>query len=243
VLIVILIIAGLAITIFKILNSKENNTSDGNKSYQVYENGTAIYFNPETNTTCSASEAISTKETKTGCMKWYIFNDTEDSSTVNMILDHNTTALVAWNSGGINTDGMNEVATALTNDTKSWNSNLNARLITANEVAAITGNTSFNEETAVSSSQFYFETNTITQPRKYVGTYGWLYENTSYCLDYGCNVEDLSTYGYWTSTPVVGDTNPAWYVSSLGSLGVGYVVNNGRVGVRPVITISKSIIS
>ena len=53
-------------------------------------------------------------------MKWYTFNDNESSSTVNMILDHNTTALVAYNSTGDNSE-MKEVKVALENDTESWN--------------------------------------------------------------------------------------------------------------------------
>ncbi len=40
-----------------------------------YANGTAIYYNPETNKKCNESEAISTPGTKSGCMKWYTFND------------------------------------------------------------------------------------------------------------------------------------------------------------------------
>ena len=59
------------------------------KTYSVYSNGTAIYYNPETNTKCNEIDAVSTTGTKTGCMKWYTFNDEgENSSTVNMILDH-----------------------------------------------------------------------------------------------------------------------------------------------------------
>ena len=43
--------------------------------YQVYENGTAIYFNPETGKVCNQNDAVSTTGTKTGCMKWYISSD------------------------------------------------------------------------------------------------------------------------------------------------------------------------
>ena len=41
----------------------------------TYANGTVIYYDPETNTKCTSSEAVSTTGTKTGCMKWYTFND------------------------------------------------------------------------------------------------------------------------------------------------------------------------
>ena len=73
-----------------------NEKPDGSSTTKVYENGTAIYYNPVTGTTCDSSEAVSTTGTKTGCMKWYTFNDSSESSTVDVILDHNTTALLAW---------------------------------------------------------------------------------------------------------------------------------------------------
>ena len=124
------------------------------KIYPVYSNGTAVYYNPETNEKCNESEAVSTTGTKTGCMKWYTFNDEgETTSTVNMILDHNTTATVAYNSSNVNTV-QKEVATTLTADTTSWNSSLKARLITADEIAKITGNINFNSLSATNSDWF-----------------------------------------------------------------------------------------
>ena len=64
---------------------------------------------------CKEVDAVSTTGTKTGCMKWYAYKD--DGTNYTMILDHNTTPLVAWNSSGNNADGMNEVKTALETDT------------------------------------------------------------------------------------------------------------------------------
>ena len=54
----------------------------------------------------------STTGTKSGCMKWYVFNDKEGNATVNVILDHNTTARVAYNLTGNNSE-MKEVKIAL----------------------------------------------------------------------------------------------------------------------------------
>ena len=88
---------------------------------KVYENGTAIYFNPETGLKCTESEAVSTTGVKTGCMKWYAFNDSSDSNTLNMILDHNTTAEVTWGDYTSNIEGMTKVAEQLRIDTASWN--------------------------------------------------------------------------------------------------------------------------
>ena len=73
--------------------------------YKVYSNGYAIYFNPQTGELCEENEAVSTTGTKTGCMKWYAFNDSKYDDTVNLLLDHNTTAGLAWNTVG--EDGTN----------------------------------------------------------------------------------------------------------------------------------------
>ena len=210
----------------------------------IYANGTAIYYNPETNTTCTEAEAVSTTGTKAGCMKWYTFNDSTESTTVNMILDHNTTALVAWNSSGNNADGMNEVATSLTSDTSTWTSGLNPRLITADEIAQITGNTTFNSATSTYDEGFFFDSNSQTQTATTQGAsnYAWLYDYTNECTSNGCNVADSSNYGYWTSTPIAGSPYKAWLVARIGLLDDYYVDYASSFGVRPVITVSKSVI-
>ena len=204
-------------------------------TYTVYPNGTAIYYNPETNSKCASSEAVSTTGTKTGCMKWYTFNDEgANSSTVNMILDHNTTAGVAsWD----------ESKTQITTDTKDWNSSLNARLITANEVAKITGNTNF-DASKIGQKWFYFDSNDQTRTATTQGAskYSWLYDYTYKCTSYGCNIADSSNYGYWTSCVYADNSSKAWRVNWDGNL-IYISVGNTGDGIRPVVTISKNIIS
>ena len=205
-----------------------------------FKNGTAVYYNPETGNKCSKEEAKSTTGTKRGCMKWYVFNDKEGNATVNVILDHNTTANVAWNLTGNNSE-MKEVKKALENDTKDWENT--ARLITANEVAKITGNTDF-DVSKENQPWFCLDTNqpdTTNWCSKAQGTskYAWLFDYTKECTNYGCNTSDSSTYGYWTSTPNKGNSTHAWFVNRFGILDRLCVTNTAR-GVRPVITISKS---
>ena len=212
--------------------------------YQVYENGTAIYFNPETGKVCNQNDAISTTGTKTGCMKWYTFNDEgSKTETVNMILDHNTTAGVAYNSTGSNSE-MKEVKIALESDTSTWDSSLNARLITANEVAKITGNTSFDEKISTYDKYFYLDSNNQTQVANSTNKskYSWLYDYTYSCKAYGCNIEDSSTWSYWTSVPIAGRTDIVWIMSRIGYLYNRSTSDNDYSGVRPVITVPKSII-
>ena len=214
--------------------------------YKVYENGTAIYFNPETMTICNQSEAVSKTGTKKGCMKWYTFNDEgKKSTTVNMILDHNTTAKVKWNSTGSNSE-MKEIATQLSSDTSTWSKDLNARIITADEIAKITGNTSWKSS---NNTYYYLDSNNQTQTANSTNKskYAWLFDYTIECKKYGCSIEDSSNYGYWTSTSYSAHSGRAWYVNWQGTLSdqgsIDFaIVNYANRGVRPVITLSKEVI-
>jgi hypothetical protein len=198
-------------------------------------------------------------------MKWYAFNDGGASTdTINLILDHNTTASVVWNSTVSNVSGPNQVMTQLASDTSSWAgvpiridsysvsngtatytinySTYKARLIKASEIATITGNSSFVEATATNSNSFWLDTNNQTQTAFTTGAsnYDWLFDYTNGCTSYGCSIADASNYGYWTSTAVSGYTYYAWSVYAAGVLNGDSVVNEGIYGVRPVITILKS---
>ena len=209
-----------------------------------FKNGTAVYYNPVSREKCTGyTEANSTTGKNSGCMKWYVFNDKEGNATVNVILDHNTTAGVEYNSTGNNSE-MKEVKKALENDTKDWKNT--ARLITANEVAKITGHPTF-DASNTGQSWFCLDTNkpdTTNWCSKAQGTseYAWLFDYTDGCTSYGCNKADSSNPGYLTSTPSKDDSTSAWRVDRLGDL-VSLDVADPGYGVRPVITISKSNIS
>ena len=204
-----------------------------------------VYLDPtDLSKTCNESNSVSETGTKIGCMKWYIYS--EDDSNYTMILDHNTTAEVVYNSTGKKTE-MKEAKTALESDTSTWDKSLNARLITANEVAKITGNTSFYEKTAGPDTYFYFDNNGPSQVANSTNKskYAWLYDHTNGCEQYGCNIENsgtssTTTYGYWTSVPVAGRNNYVWYVCRYGNL---YRLDAKSFwGIRPVITVPKNVI-
>ena len=72
--------------------------------------------------------------------------------------------------------------------------------------------------------------------------YAWLFDYMYDCTKCGCNIADSSNYGYWTSTPVAGSGSTVWDVNMDGGLNY-YDANSPYRGVRPVITVSKSIIS
>ena len=207
-----------------------------------------VYLDPTNlKNSCNALNSVSGTGTKTGCMKWYIYS--EDNNSYTMILDHNTTAGsgVAYNSTNSNGE-MKEVKTALESNTSTWDKSLKARLITANEIAKITGNTSFDEKTSTWDSEFYFDSNNQTQVANKTNKskYAWLYDYTSGCADYGCNIEHpvyfgYDTNGYWTSATLA-DDSCAWAVNRRGEL-YPEPKSYNYLGTRPVITISKSIIS
>ena len=246
------------------------------KMSKTYTNGEVIYFNVTTGEKCSNyTETQSNTGTKSGCMKFYAFND-DGGNTLNLILDHNTTATVAWNSGESNASGPKEVLTQLNDDTKTWvgtetpsnytmdqstqaskakytidYSGYKARLITANEIAQITGNTTWDEKVAANSIYYYLDTNTSSQSATCQNgnttgcQYGWLYDRTNKsCTNWGClNNSDQITYGYWTASSRASSSSDAWYVRYDGALYSSFVDNDDFYGVRPVITISKSNLS
>ena len=219
--------------------------------FKILANGTVVYYNPETNTKCTSAEAVSVSGTKTGCMRWYAFND-KGNDRVNLLLDHNTTALVAWvtkedyiaaggteaewGSNGNNSKGPITALKQLKNDTLSWNKSINPRLIEASEIAKITGYPNWNN------NRYYFHTNSNTEYKGAAGTnkYAWLFDNTYNCTTYGCNVADSSAGAYWTNTADSGSFNTAFTVYYIGILSHdNSVANASGPGVRPVITVSR----
>ena len=233
--------------------------------YETYRSGTPVYFNPVLGTTCLSSEAVSTTETKSGCMKWYIYNDDSGfSSKVNLLLDHNTTATVVGNSSGSNSNGLPNALSRLKTDTSTWTgidnrtdtytisngtsnysidySTYKARLITANEVAKITSNFNFNELTSNEDGYFFFDSNSHTKVINSIGAskFSFLFDYTKICTLHGCNVEDASNSGYWTATTTYNEPYSAWFVSKYGVLDYIFVGDSIDIGIRPVITISKS---
>ena len=224
-----------------------------------------VYLDPTNiSAECNASNSVSTTETKTGCMKWYIFNDSGDNYT--MILDHNTTARIKWNDSNSNVAYESSNLKAVVDDlvtTSGWE--VTPRLITASEVNTIVGGVSTWDVTDYN-TWFYFEgtgTNNQTKPTydsSNRSSYDWLYNNLNKCktdsTDYGCTIEDGNSYtgygtagdgntwGYWTSTPVgtAGSGSNVWLVLRNGSLSNSNANITNR-GVRPVISVSKSRIS
>ena len=264
--------------------------TDITKEVVPHNVGDVVYYNPVSNemdcTNYTASN--SQNENKTGCMKWNVITD--NSSNITLMLDHNTTYKVAWYDenatqsssnkndliaipmggfAGDNTKGPLTANAKLASDVSGWSSQAKstARMITADEIWSITsstnGKSSWSSSTSTISDGFYFNNNASNGQG-----YAWLFNNTNGCTSYGCDIEDSGTYGYWTSSFVVGsDVQPksydlnskgkiqqmnlkasplavisgyAWLVYRDGDLGENGVGNADFIGLRPVITISKS---
>ena len=228
------------------MNEEDCEVNDGETStpvvtYTKYNDGTPLLYDPVNNVKCEAATSSATGTNDT-CMKWYAFLDSEDSETVNLILDHNTTDYVAWNEdGGETPDTVNAELQA---DITNWNDTVKstARLISASEVNQIAPtNPNWSQEDR---STEYNLHNGLGLGDAYTGaagsnTYAWLFDNTLVCTTWGCNTADSGTSGYWTSN--FASDGYVWGVRSDGALGSFGVPVDGIFGVRPVITVNKSV--
>ena len=125
-----------------------------------------------------------------------------------------------------------------------------ARLITAQEIAQITGADKLLswDETSTTSDWYYFDSLSTT-PSDICTTgnitgckHGWLYDRTrNDCLTNGClNNSDVSTNGYWTSSACASNSNSAWIVHFDSNVSTSSVHLMGIYGIRPVIEVLKS---
>ena len=246
-------------------------------TYRKYADGTELLYDPVNNVKCTDSQVETNYDNykaehehehtgifyitglNSGCMKWYAFLDSEDSSTVKLILDHNTSQNVAWNENRLTTpDTANaQLQTDVTNWTGEAKSS--ARLISATEVNQIAPLTPFaaeefyggygtgtyvdiNEWSQTNKlSGYYLHTGTNEVNIDWAGTnkYAWLFDNTAICKSYGCNVEDVVTDGYWTNS--YAENNEAWNINTLGCFCTMSIDQRNRSGIRPVIEVSKTI--
>ncbi len=199
----------------------------------------AAYFNPaDLSETCTAtSENVADKEAKTGCMKWFIYDDS--GSNYKMILDHNTTKLVTFNSSNKNSNPQ-ALYDRLEADTADWDSTkLSTNILTAADVAAISSINLFNP----ANSTYYSLGNEInSSDGKGRSAFGWLYDYTRECEIHGCDHEVSTGYGHWTTTPVSGNTKNVWLINYFGRL-TFTEAKLGNWGIRPIVTVSKSAVS
>ena len=191
----------------KIIDSRIN--IDEECSYTSFDDGDVIYFNPETSSLCTEGEAVSTAGTKTGCMKWYAYNDNKNENKLKLILDHNTTPSCQWNDTGKIVDGSTILNSKLKNDTQTWDKELNPRIISAYEIKKLISNQSFD---------------------------GTRYTNIPITSEY--NFLLYNGGNYWTTSVVTNFDYCAWGVGTT-DVYYRAVDDSANFGVRPVISINK----
>ena len=229
-------------------NVTENPNYSG--SYIAAANGSTykgiVYFDPTNFTkTCTSIDVENNTSLNSGCMRFYIYD-----STVNeykLILDHNTSGNIAFNA----------INGSLANDTADWYGN--PRLITSTEIANLTGastklhwsnNRTLGTNTENQASWFYLDGSgtsyegwqTQTSNSNDESKYAWLFNNTNGCGNYGCTVENNGTNGYWTSDTASGN-NSAWVIDNQGKLSYSEQSTSNGYGIRPVITVPKSVVA
>ena len=263
------------------LNDKDATATKG--KCEFLEAGTEILFDPGSNV---GEDTIGKCVTATDtCMTWYVLND--HGSKVDLLLDHDTTALLNWISqtdyekeinaetikneygityqnnivptyewnGGNHAKGPLTALKQLDDDTKYWSDSLKrndgysvsftniasqsinytidytgykARMVKAEEIADITGVSKSTEE---GGKGFDIE-NKLQSDVSIDPKYDWIYSNTG-----------VNNGGYWTSSAAAYGPSIAVVIFTPGKLSTisGGVTN--KSGVRPVITVSKSLLS
>jgi hypothetical protein len=156
-----------------------------------------------------------------------------------MILDHNTTKLVTFNSSNKNSNPQ-ALYDRLEADTADWDSTkLSTNILTAADVAAISSINSFNP---ANSTYYSLGTEINSSDGKGRSAFGWLYDYTRECEIHGCDHEVSTGYGHWTTTPVSGNTKNVWLINYFGRL-TFTEAKLGNWGIRPIVTVSKSVVS
>ena len=170
-------------------NNQQNSnpsSSDNLEEQEInYKIGGAIYFNPETASSCQKQDVEYSiddldkgreeENTKTGCMRWYVI-DNSDTETLDLILDHRTTYYTVYS----------DIESKLKNDTITWNSSLNPRLITVEEIIIATEQKL--DFDGVSSFRFEnVDDNNVLQDN-----FAWLYDG------YYTSNNGKTTFGYLT---------------------------------------------
>ncbi len=225
---------------------------DNGTCQRKYANGEVVYYDVTIGKSCETyTKSQSNTGVKTGCMKFYAFND-DGGDRVNLILDHNTTATIAWDSRQTNKNGPNEVIIQLKSDTDNWvgtitptdytmdqseatsganytvnYSEYKARLITAQEIGEITHKKLWDETSGIATWHYFHdlsqseETGSGNVCASIGCKYGWLYDRTN---------TSCTTYGCLNNSDL--ETYGYWTVSSSAdnSDHAWYVHNSGYVG-------------
>lgn len=222
----------------KTIDEDEITVLYGKKSnYKAYKIGDKIKFDPGDGIT----------------RNWYVIkNSPYSDKSVEVILEKNIRDNIEYYPSQDNKYGPIYILSELNSLTSNWTNTILiddiidnvsynnwARLISANEVAYLTNNTTWDSNNK-ESLWFYFDSNNQNKKLLSKGRskYTWLFSYTKDCTESGCAKNDDGSYGYWTSSKDIKSSKHAWGVGRDGSLDVDDVTSTSK-GIRPVIVIDK----
>ena len=236
-------------SLWNYINSLTSTLNDD--GYKYLSTPITVYYDPLTGNSCESGS--------TGCMKWFAYSF--KNNDVNMILDRNMTLSgtgVKWISSddysnnarkgkelgvtnmgvgnygdGNNDKGPLTALDYLKTNTSSWVTRLGKDYIsfTANiDNASYKISYSSYKARLITAEEIAYINGVVFEDSSISSLSSFLYDNLS---------TTDGIYGYWTCSP--NSTDKAWSVIYSGSLS-DVDVSNDSVGIRPVITVSPSIV-
>ncbi len=158
---------------------------------------------------------------------WNVIVASDDTETnLVVLLNSNYVEYCDWSSSSVNPNTTNaDKAKSLLPTAAVWSNVSNIRLISAQEVASIAGLSSWTPGGIILNIN--------------ATNFSWLVANTY-------SRGDDNNIGYWTDTAYVGNTNNSWYISYTPSISLSnayYSTSNSKyIGIRPVVTVPKTMI-
>lgn len=158
-----------------------------------YPNGTVVYFNPTTNSKCDDYySSNSTSGNTAGCLKWFAYLETND--TVNLLLDHNISNY---------SDFYENFVSTVDYYTSSWNSSLNARMISLDDINRIISK-DVSTSTSIESFNWLYVNNSnywiLTNDSSYSTCYAI---SSSNIVTANCQYDHSGSYDTYNVRPVI----------------------------------------
>ena len=188
-------------------------------------------------TTCTAGTPVAIKVNESETYNFYVISETDNKVT--LIMDRNLGDNVEWYADGNNNSyGPTTAVAALKERTAGW-TNIPEKEYTYSDDGGGNKYTAFTETMRARLLTYTEATTTLGCTTSSGSCPSWLYINLKTT---GMNTDSTGTkiYGYWTSAAYVSDSHFARVISHGGSVGADNAIFT-YYGVRPVITLSKSL--
>lgn len=165
-----------------------------------------------------------------------------NDNTVDLIMDRNINKGTLNYESALDYFSTGEGSTIAT----SWSNVVSVTIPKVQDIASAVGNDNWNATDWFYLDKYndnYQNTNQVANNVNR-SAYGWLYEHTRECDLYGCtlntSLDSSAAYGYWLQEKTSPSSNNAWSVYRCGHIYSFGITLNTYLGIRPVITVSKS---